>query len=151
MSQAPNLTRAHASERSATIATSLYEIAIDVTAQQFAWRFDYVDQGKTSTELHVPSGTQLELHLQALDVLHSFWVPEWRVKRDLVPGDLPAVPGHEPRRHRTRRGRGDRLAQEGRMAGGEGREPGREVAVPVDVSRDPERGRFLVAIPRGSG
>jgi cytochrome c oxidase subunit 2 len=36
--------------------------------------------------LHGPSGTQLELHLQALDVLHSFWVPEWRIKRDLVPG-----------------------------------------------------------------
>jgi cytochrome c oxidase subunit 2 len=59
---------------------------VDVTAQQFAWRFDYVDAGKTSTELHAPSGTQLELHLQALDVLHSFWVPEWRIKRDLVPG-----------------------------------------------------------------
>ena len=59
---------------------------VDVTAQQFAWRFDYVDEGKTSTELHVPSGTQLELHLNALDVLHSFWVPEWRIKRDLVPG-----------------------------------------------------------------
>ena len=59
---------------------------VDVTAQQFAWRFDYPDAGKTSTELHVPSGTQLELHLTALDVLHSFWVPEWRIKRDLVPG-----------------------------------------------------------------
>jgi cytochrome c oxidase subunit II len=63
---------------------------VDVTAQQFAWRFDYPDQGVTSTELHVPSGTQLELHLNALDVLHSFWVPEWGIKRDLVPGaDLP--------------------------------------------------------------
>jgi cytochrome c oxidase subunit 2 len=59
---------------------------VDVTAQQFAWRFDYVDAGKTSTELHAPAGTQLELHLRALDVLHSFWVPEWRIKRDLVPG-----------------------------------------------------------------
>ncbi len=63
---------------------------VDVTAQQFAWRFDYPEQGVTSTELHVPSGTQLELHLNALDVLHSFWVPEWGIKRDLVPGaDLP--------------------------------------------------------------
>lgn len=58
---------------------------VDVTAQQFAWRFDYPEAGKTSTELHAPSGMQLELHLQALDVLHSFWVPEWRIKRDLVP------------------------------------------------------------------
>lgn len=59
---------------------------VNVTAQQFAWRFDYPEAGKTSTELHAPAGTQLELHLQALDVLHSFWVPEWRIKRDLVPG-----------------------------------------------------------------
>jgi cytochrome c oxidase subunit II len=59
---------------------------VNVTAQQFAWRFDYVDEGKTSTELHVPSGTQLVMHLEALDVVHSFWVPEWRIKRDLVPG-----------------------------------------------------------------
>ena len=65
---------------------------VDVTAQQFAWRFDYVDANKTSTELHVPAGTQLELHLQALDVLHSFWVPEWRIKRDLVPGASLANP-----------------------------------------------------------
>ena len=63
---------------------------VDVTAQQFAWRFDYIDQGVTSDELHVPSGTQLDLRLNALDVLHSFWVPEWGIKRDLVPGsDMP--------------------------------------------------------------
>ena len=63
---------------------------VDVTAQQFAWKFDYPKQGISSNELHVPDGTQLELHLNALDVLHSFWVPEWGIKRDLVPGsDLP--------------------------------------------------------------
>jgi cytochrome c oxidase subunit 2 len=63
---------------------------VDVTAQQFAWKFDYPKQGVTSNELHVPNGTQLELHLTALDVLHSFWVPEWGIKRDLVPGsNLP--------------------------------------------------------------
>jgi cytochrome c oxidase subunit 2 len=63
---------------------------VKVTAQQFAWRFDYPEQGVTSNELHVPVGTQLDLELNALDVLHSFWVPEWGIKRDLVPGsDLP--------------------------------------------------------------
>lgn len=66
---------------------------VDVTAQQFAWRFDYPEQGVTSTELHVPVGTQLELELNALDVLHSFWVPEWGIKRDLVPG--ASLPGGE--------------------------------------------------------
>ncbi len=59
---------------------------VNVYAQQFAWRFDYPEYNRTSTELHVPSGTQLELHLTSLDVIHSFWVPEWRIKRDVVPG-----------------------------------------------------------------
>jgi cytochrome c oxidase subunit 2 len=63
---------------------------VKVTAQQFAWRFDYVEEGVSSTELHVPVGTQLELELIAMDVIHSFWVPEWAIKRDLVPGtELP--------------------------------------------------------------
>ena len=66
------------------------QMEVRVTAQQFAWRFDYVEQGVTSTELHVPVGTQVQAELNALDVLHSFWVPEWGIKRDLVPGsDLP--------------------------------------------------------------
>ena len=58
---------------------------IEVTAQQFAWRFDYPEQGVTSNELHVPVGRQIELTLTSLDVIHAFWVPEWRIKRDIVP------------------------------------------------------------------
>jgi cytochrome c oxidase subunit 2 len=58
---------------------------VNVTAQQFEWTFEYPDAGVTSHELHVPVGTQLDLRLTALDVLHSFWVPEWRIKRDAVP------------------------------------------------------------------
>src|SRR5919106_731403 len=59
---------------------------VEVTAQQFAWTFDYPEAGVTAKELHVPVDRQLELQLRAEDVLHSFWVPEWRIKRDLVPG-----------------------------------------------------------------
>jgi cytochrome c oxidase subunit II len=69
------------------------QMEVQVTAQQFAWRFDYPEAGVTSTELHVASGTQLQLELNALDVLHSFWVPEWGIKRDLVPGS--ALPGQD--------------------------------------------------------
>ena len=61
---------------------------IDVTAQQFKWTFNYPqDNGKvvTSNVLVVPEDRQLDLRLTALDVIHSFWVPEWRIKRDLVP------------------------------------------------------------------
>jgi len=62
------------------------QLRVDVTAQQFAWDFAYPEAGVEAREMHVPVGTQLEIKLRALDVLHSFWVPEWRIKRDLVPG-----------------------------------------------------------------
>jgi cytochrome c oxidase subunit II len=61
------------------------QMPVTVTAQQFKWTFEYPDEGVTADELHVPVDQQLELNLVALDVLHSFWVPEWRLKRDLVP------------------------------------------------------------------
>jgi cytochrome c oxidase subunit II len=58
---------------------------LNITAQQYEWTFEYPDAGVKTTQLHVPVDRQLELHLTALDVVHSFWVPEWRIKRDLVP------------------------------------------------------------------
>jgi cytochrome c oxidase subunit 2 len=64
------------------------DLHIDVTAQQFEWTFNYPqanDKVVSSKTLVVPEGRQLDIHLTALDVLHSFWVPEWRIKRDLVP------------------------------------------------------------------
>jgi len=63
-------------------------LPINVTAQQYEWTFNYPQpNGKvvSSKTLVVPDGRQLDPHLTALDVLHSFWVPEWRIKRDLVP------------------------------------------------------------------
>jgi cytochrome c oxidase subunit II len=67
-------------------ATDADRMKVEVTAQQFEWDFSYPEAGVTSKELHVPVDQQLELQLRALDVIHSFWVPEWRIKRDLVPG-----------------------------------------------------------------
>jgi cytochrome c oxidase subunit 2 len=68
---------------------------LKVTAQQYKWTFSYpeVQVGEangqpvylTSNELHVPVDRQLDISLTALDVIHSFWVPEWRIKRDAVP------------------------------------------------------------------
>jgi cytochrome c oxidase subunit 2 len=63
-------------------------LRVNVTAQQFKWTFNYPvanDKVVSSNELVVPNERQLDLHLTALDVVHSFWVPEWRIKRDLVP------------------------------------------------------------------
>jgi cytochrome c oxidase subunit 2 len=67
---------------------------VTVTAQQYEWTFEYpeatVGSGQSATpltthELHVPVDRQLDVTLNALDVIHSFWVPEWRIKRDAVP------------------------------------------------------------------
>jgi cytochrome c oxidase subunit 2 len=66
-------------------------LQVDVTAQQFKWSFEYPEQGVRSNQLHVPVDRQVEVRLNALDVIHSFWVPEWRVKKDAVPGETTSV------------------------------------------------------------
>ncbi|MEX2102359.1 MAG: cytochrome c oxidase subunit II, partial [Gaiellaceae bacterium] len=59
---------------------------VEVTAQQFAWTFTYPDEQLTTGQLVLPVDEPVELRLQARDVIHSFWVPEWRMKQDAVPG-----------------------------------------------------------------
>ncbi|MGI8460703.1 MAG: cytochrome c oxidase subunit II [Solirubrobacterales bacterium] len=73
-------------------------LEVDVTGQQFKWTFEYPEEGVTSNELHVVVNRQAAFEMTGLDVLHSFWVPEWRVKKDLVPGittDVAATPDRE--------------------------------------------------------
>ncbi len=62
-------------------------IEVNVTGAQWAWRFEYPDWGIVTNELRLPVNTQALLHLSSLDVIHSFWVPEFRVKQDALPGD----------------------------------------------------------------
>ena len=60
---------------------------VDVTAQQFAWSFAYPGHADlTSGDLRLPVGRKVELRLKSLDVIHSFWVPEFGQKQDTVPG-----------------------------------------------------------------
>jgi cytochrome c oxidase subunit 2 len=62
-------------------------LVVDVTAQQFAWLFKYPGYGNaTSSTLRLPLRTPVQLRLRALDVIHSFWVPEFGQKQDAVPG-----------------------------------------------------------------
>lgn len=62
-------------------------LRIAVTAQQFAWRFEYPsDPPVTSGELVLPIDRAVKLTLHSLDVIHSFWVPELGQKSDAVPG-----------------------------------------------------------------
>jgi cytochrome c oxidase subunit 2 len=60
-------------------------VAIDVSAMQFAWIFNYPNEIATA-ELHVPVGKKVRLNMTAVDVLHAFWVPQLRIKQDVIPG-----------------------------------------------------------------
>jgi cytochrome c oxidase subunit 2 len=60
---------------------------VNVVAQQFAWSFSYPEaHNLTSGVLRLPLNRSIELSFTALDVIHSFWVPEFGQKQDTVPG-----------------------------------------------------------------
>ncbi|QLE59503.1 cytochrome c oxidase subunit II [Nostoc sp. TCL26-01] len=62
------------------------DLVVNVTGMQFAWIFDYPNNGVSTGELHVPVGADVQLNLSAQDVIHSFWVPQFRLKQDAIPG-----------------------------------------------------------------
>src|SRR6476646_8772805 len=63
-------------------------LTVSVFSQQYAWSFAYPgkDYAYSEGELHVPVDRQVQFKMHALDVIHSFWVREWRIKKDNVPG-----------------------------------------------------------------
>lgn len=63
-------------------------MTVNVYSQQFAWSFGYPENGNkwSEGEFHVPVDQQVVFRMNAQDVIHSFWVPEWRIKKDNVPG-----------------------------------------------------------------
>ena len=58
---------------------------VQANARMWSWLFTY-ENGKTSDKLYVPVGQPVKVKLLSDDVLHSFFVPAFRVKRDCVPG-----------------------------------------------------------------
>ena len=56
-----------------------------VTAQKWSWQFTYPN-GYTDENLHVPVDRPIRLVMQSQDVIHSLYVPAFRIKRDVVPG-----------------------------------------------------------------
>ena len=67
-------------------------LQVNVRAAKWNWRFDYPAQhisqiggDSTPTSLVVPSGTDVRFNLTSLDVIHSFWIPYVRFKRDAFP------------------------------------------------------------------
>ena len=60
---------------------------VTVIGQQFAWKFVYPEyKNKTSGELVLPLGKQAKFTMKSVDVIHSFWVPNFGQKMDAVPG-----------------------------------------------------------------
>jgi cytochrome c oxidase subunit 2 len=67
-------------------------LRVDVTAAKWNWRFDYPAEGISQlggdtrpTVLVVPSGTDIRFRMTSIDVIHSFWIPHVRFKRDAFP------------------------------------------------------------------
>jgi len=61
-------------------------LSVDVTAMQFAFIFHYPGPNIITGELHIPVNQPVSLHMEARDVIHAFWVPQFRVKQDVIPG-----------------------------------------------------------------
>ena len=69
-------------------------LTVHVMAQQFSWKFTYPDEeGKFGTghelvedSLHVPAGQVVHVLLESKDVIHDFFVPDLRLKQDILPG-----------------------------------------------------------------
>ena len=65
------------------------EMRVNVTGQQFAWTYEYPQaNGKPikSNVLYLPNDRPVRFFVKALDVIHDFWVPAFRMKVDAVPG-----------------------------------------------------------------
>src|SRR5580700_2865721 len=57
-----------------------------VVGKQWMWKVQYPDGQREINELHVPTGRAVKLTLASEDVLHSFYIPAFRLKHDVVPG-----------------------------------------------------------------
>lgn len=64
---------------------------IQVRAEKWRWNFIYPDGTQTLNELHVPVGRPVKLVMSSTDVLHSFFVPAFRVKQDVIPNRYSTV------------------------------------------------------------
>src|SRR3974390_2152742 len=57
-----------------------------VVAKQWMWKLEHAEGQREINELHVPVGRDVKLIMTSQDVIHSFFVPEFRIKQDVVPG-----------------------------------------------------------------
>jgi len=64
---------------------------IYVVGKQWMWSYAYPDGSATNHDLYVPVGKPIKLLMTSRDVIHSFWVPAFRQKQDVVPGRMTTL------------------------------------------------------------
>jgi cytochrome c oxidase subunit II len=57
-----------------------------VVAKQWMWKIEHMEGQREINELHVPTGQNIKLIMTSQDVIHSFFIPAFRVKQDVLPG-----------------------------------------------------------------
>lgn len=62
-----------------------------VVAKQWMWKLQHIDGAREINELHVPVGESVELRMISQDVIHSFYVPDFRIKQDVLPGRYTTI------------------------------------------------------------
>ena len=66
-------------------------LLIQVAAKQWMWTFTYPNGRGSKGVLFVPAGRPVRLSMSSRDVIHSFYVPEFRIKKDVIPGRTTEV------------------------------------------------------------
>ncbi|MGA9532835.1 MAG: cytochrome c oxidase subunit II [Anaerolineales bacterium] len=70
-------------------APSAQEMVVEVIGQQFSWTFRYPEQDNlSSNELHLVVDKPVRFEISSEDVIHSFYIPAFRAKRDATPGQI---------------------------------------------------------------
>jgi cytochrome c oxidase subunit 2 len=75
-------------EKSPALAAGQKERVVGVFGEQFAWTFEYNEGGRRfrSAQLYLPVDQSVKFEVRSKDVIHDFWVPDFRMKIDAVPG-----------------------------------------------------------------
>jgi cytochrome c oxidase subunit 2 len=75
-------------EKTPALASGQKERVVRVFGEQFAWTFEYNEGGRRfkSAQLYLPVNESVKFEVQSKDVIHDFWVPDFRMKIDAVPG-----------------------------------------------------------------
>ncbi|MEO0458983.1 MAG: cytochrome c oxidase subunit II [Cyanobacteria bacterium P01_A01_bin.114] len=67
------------------------DVTIDVLAMQYAFVMTYPETGIVDGAVHIPVDKLVKLNLNAQDVIHAFWLPEFRIKQDMIPGEQTSL------------------------------------------------------------